>query len=166
MEKKPFEVVGTFSEIREWKRLKPDITLDDITTVARSRKFFRWYMRNKKAVHMLALVTPTFAMTLFGISHDMLTSLLNLPSEAISAMAPATTEPKNEAQAFFQGHGAILLHILLVGFLTLVITTFLKFTGRGDLSPLVVFVGGGIVLYEVLQLFKDIYTEVETFLGM
>nr|WP_245204226.1 SpoIIIAC/SpoIIIAD family protein [Ammoniphilus resinae] len=54
--------------------------------------------------------------------------------------------------------------MLIVGFLTLLVTTFLKFTGRGDLAPLVVFVGGGIILYEVIGLFNAIYKAIATFL--
>jgi hypothetical protein len=92
----------------------------------------------------------------------MLSTLMS--SEAVPVFADGA--PKPSEVSFFHGHGVILLHMLTVGFVTLVVTTFLKFTGRGEIVPLVVFVSGGVVLYEVLQLFKDIYREVATFLNM
>ena len=56
--------------------------------------------------------------------------------------------------------------MLVVGFFTLVVSSFLKFTGRGDVIPLVAFVGGGIILYEVIGLFNDIYAACKTLLSV
>jgi hypothetical protein len=56
--------------------------------------------------------------------------------------------------------------MLIIGFVTLVVSTFLKFTGRGDLIPLVMFVGGAVILKECLGLFHSIYRDVSTFLNL
>lgn len=83
---------------------------------------------------------------------------------AVASDAASQAAAASGAVGFFAGQGVILLHILIVGFLTLLVTTFLKFTGRGDLAPLVVFIGGGVILHETIGLFNSIYRDVATFL--
>lgn len=164
-----YEVICRISEAAEWKRRFSHLNLNlrDIQTVAKTRRFTQWYLRNNKIVNVCAFFAPTAAFTLFNISPEFLHTLFSFsPSpEAVPAMAPPAHNGM-PSKDFFSGHGVILLHMLVLGFVTLVITTFLKFTGRGDLAPLVVFVGGGVILYEVLGLFKALYQEIETFLQM
>lgn len=146
--------VGRFRDILALERVAPELNWYEYEQILEGRSFTRWYAKNKKAVHAIAMAVPAFTMTMFGVSPMFLFGSL-LPPLAIPAGA-----------SFFNGHGVILLHMLIVGFLTLVVTTFLKFTGRGDLAPLVMFVGGGVILYETLGLFKAIYNGVATFFSM
>lgn len=168
-----FQVVGSFSEMTTLRNMFPEAHLTDLDLVLQLRKFRRWYVKNRKVMHTLALVVPVATIALYQISPEFFTTLATTPSpasEAIPAMASLPVmDPGNDRvsdTSFFSGHGAILLHMLTVGFVTLVVTTFLKFTGRGDIVPLVVFVSGAVILYEVIGLFKAIYSEVETFLNM
>ena len=148
-------VVGTLRDACTLRKMAPGVPLDRYEDVLQGRSFTRWYRRHRKVVPALAVTVPAFAMQLFGVSPSFLLGLL--PPIAIPAAAGAT---------FFSGHGVILLHMLIIGFLTLVVTTFMKFTGRGDLVPLIAFVGGGVILYECMQLFNDIYKGVEAFFSM
>lgn len=148
------KTVGRFRDIITLERLCPELNWYEYEQLIEGRSFTRWYVKNRKVVNRLALTAPAFAMTAFKVSPMFLVGTL-LPQIAIPV-----------AGSFFAGHGVILLHMLIIGFLTLVVTTFLKFTGRGDLAPLVMFVGGGVILYEVLGLFKAIYNGVATFFNM
>lgn len=143
-----YEVVGTFSEVNMLR--KSGISLE----LVEGRRFTRWYKRNKKVVGILTSVAVFILMKALHVTPYFLCGIL-LPQLAIPV-----------AGTFFSGHGVILLHMLIIGFLTLVVTTFLKFTGRGDLAPLVMFVGGAVILYECMQLFNDIYKGVQTFFNM
>lgn len=165
MQEKGYKVVGSFSDVHLLRKLEPQLTVFELEHVLEGRAFTRWYLKNKKVVNMLAMAVPAFTMTMFGIEPF---SFLQLAGHAVTAFAPEGGVVATAAQgySFWAGHGAILLHMLIVGFVTLVVTTFLKFTGRGDLAPLVVFVGGGIILYEVLGLFKAIYSGIATFFQM
>jgi hypothetical protein len=148
------KVVGRLRDIVALSKVAPELNWYEYEQILEGRSFSRWYAKNRKAVNALAFAAPAFAMTLFGVS----------PMFLIGTVFPPIAIPASGA--FFDGHGVILLHMLIVGFLTLVVTTFLKFTGRGDLAPLVMFVGGGVILYEVLDLFKAIYNGVATFFNM
>jgi hypothetical protein len=167
--------VGTFSDITACQDIFPYASLDDIHAILNSRKLIRWYKHNYKVINMLAITAPTFALTLFNVMpgtliYQYLTSSTAISFSSIPATVPGivnvvgagTTVPTS----FFGGKGAILLHMLVVGFFTLVVSSFLKFTGRGDLIPLVAFVGGGIILYEVIGLFNDIYGAIKTLINM
>lgn len=162
--KKPYAVLCSLSEVEQWRRLYPDLDLKEVVLVAKSRNFLRWIRRNRKLLYGLAFITPTITLSLFNLSPEMLSTLFIPTHEAVPAFA--VNNPPTPSVNFFSGNGVILLHMLIVGFVTLVITTFMKFTGRGDLAPLVAFVGGGVILYEVLGLFKSIYQEIATFLQM
>ena len=132
-------VIGTVSEY-----LDSGMTMEQFAQFKEflnGRKFTRWLRKNEKNLAKLALL-------------------------GVLAFFPDPVFAQGVATGFFKGQGAILLHMLIVGFLTLVITTFLKFTGRGDLGPLVVFVGGGIILYETLGLFQLIYQGIVNFFNM
>jgi len=159
-----YQVVGKLRDVLELRKLGSSVagagtlTLDDIDDILNGRSFTRWYKRNKKVVNTLALAAPAVAFTIFGVSPAMLSALL-FKSSAVAIPVAA----QGAQYSFWAGHGKILLDMLIVGFVTLVVTTFLKFTGRGDLAPLVVFVGGGIILYEVIGLFSAIYKAVATF---
>jgi hypothetical protein len=142
------EVVGTFSEVNMLRKAGLPLELIE------GRRFTRWYRKHKKLVSALAGIAIFGTMKALKVSPFFLCGVV-LPQLAIPV-----------AGTFFSGHGVILLHMLIVGFLTLVVTTFLKFTGRGDLAPLVMFVGGAVILYECMQLFHDIYKGVETFFNM
>lgn len=142
------EVLGTLSEVSAFERAGVPMELIG------SRKFTRWYNKHKKKIGLLASVAVFLTMKVLKVSPYFMAGIL-LPQLAIPV-----------AGAFFDGHGVILLHMLIIGFLTLVVSTFLKFTGRGDLIPLVAFVGGAIILYECMQLFSDIYKGVQTFFNM
>lgn len=155
------EVIGKFSEVCAVRSFGPEMDLDQINSVLNGRTFKRWYKRNRKIVNTLALMAPGLALALFGVSPASPLFSLFLPA-AMPVMAAGQSVPTS----FFAGHGAILLHMLVAGFLTLVVTTFLKFTGRGDLIPLVVFVGGGVILYEVMGLYTDIYNAVKVMFTM
>jgi hypothetical protein len=164
-----YTVVGRFSDVGALRKLEPQLSIYELEHVLQGRRFTRWYLNNKKAVNALALAVPMFTMALFGIEPF---SFLQLAAVAVPAFLPtdgaggAIATAAGGGYSFWAGNGAILLHFLVVGFVTLIITTFLKFTGRGDLAPLVMFVGGAIILYEVLGLFKAIYTGIATFFQM
>lgn len=156
-----YKVIGSFTQVNMLRKLEPQLTIFEVEHVLAGREFTRWYLNNKKVMNMIALAVPAFTMTMFGFEPI---TFLNLAAAVVPALAdPNVVTAAAQGYSFWSGHGAILLHMLIVGFVTLVVTTFLKFTGRGDLAPLVVFVGGGVILYEVLGLFKAIYTGIATF---
>lgn len=105
--------VGRLRELHLLEKIAPDLSWHDFEQVLQGRRFNRWYAKNKKAVDMLSLAAPVFTMTLFNVPPTFLLGNLAIP-----------------AAGFFSGHGVILLHMLIAGFLTLVVTTFLKFTGQ------------------------------------
>lgn len=170
--------VGTFTEVNTLRKCVPDAELYDLEFILQGRRFERWYDKNKKIIGVLASVTPALVGVMTGLSALQLVTmtasmvvphLLHAPathafqvSDSVATMAQAS----GGALGLFSGDGAILLHFLIIGFVTLIITTFLKFTGRGDLAPLVMFVAGGVMLVEVIQLFNHIYSAVKTFLTM
>lgn len=154
-------VIGTFSQVNALRKLEPSLGIGEIADLMEGRSFRRWYGKNKKVINKLAVAAPLVAMGLFGFTPGGFLTLASCVPVVGGMVATAST-----GYSFWNGNGALLLHMLVVGFVTLVITTFLKFTGRGDLVPLVVFVGGAIILYEVLGLFKLIYTAVAGFFQM
>lgn len=134
-------VLGTVGDYVE-----SGLSLQDYTKLVdffEGRKFKRWLRKNENKLCAVA-VAGVFAF---------------FPDPAFAAAVVTKG-------SFFEGHGVILLHMLVVGFLTLVVTTFLKFTGRGDLGPLVVFIGGAIILYETLELFQALYNGIVNFFNM
>lgn len=137
-----YQVIGKLSDVATLSALHPSFVSSNVIT----HGLGVWCEKNKKIVKKIVKAVPLVTFTLFK---------------------PAVTFAAGTAGAFgfFDGHGVILLHMLIYGFLTLLISTFLKFTGRGDLVPLVVFVGGAVILYEVIGLFNDIYNAVKTFLN-
>lgn len=150
------QTVGRFSEVNMIRAVAPEMSLLDYGDIVNGRTFRRWYRKHEKVVHILAGIAPIWAMKVFGISATFMFGLL--PAVTIPVVAGGGS--------FLLGDGVILLHMLIIGFLTLVVTTFLKFTGRGDLAPLVVFIGGGIILSETIGLFKHIYVAISSFLTM
>lgn len=146
--------IGKWSEVKALQAVAPELNWYEYEQILEGRTFSRWYAKNKKAVNAIAMATPSVVMTMFGVS----------PMFLMGTLLPPLAVPV--AGGFFDGHGVILLHMLVVGFLTMVVSTFLKFTGRGDLIPLVAFVGGGVILYETMQLFQDIYAGIKTFFSM
>lgn len=137
-----YQVVGKFSDVATLCESYPsDVSLNVI-----AKDFQVWRARHKKLVNKLIKLAPAVTYAMFK------------PVFVFAATSGG-------AFGFFSGHGVILLHMLIYGFLTLLISTFLKFTGRGDLVPLVVFVGGAVILYEVIGLFNDIYKAVAGFLN-
>lgn len=148
--------IGTISEINACKKMFPKAKLEDISAILNSRHFTRWYKKNHQIINTIAFTIPAFTMTLFGITPG---------SPLFSLLNPAVTAEAGTG-SFFQGQGAVLLHMLVVGFITLVLSSFLKFTGRGDFIPLVAFVAGGVILIEVINLFNSIYGAVRTLLSM
>lgn len=149
-----YKVIGKWSQIQALRNVAPELSWYEYEQILEGRSFARWYARNRKAVNALALTVPAFTMSLFGVS----------PMFFVGTLLPQIAIPV--AGSFFSGHGVILLHMLIIGFLTMVVSTFLKFTGRGDLIPLVAFIGGGVILYETMQLFNDIYKGIATFFKM
>ncbi|MBP1934872.1 SpoIIIAC/SpoIIIAD family protein [Ammoniphilus resinae] len=139
-----YQVLGKLSELATLSKQFPSLVSLEVI-VHQSSYFWGWVEKNKKMINRLGRVVPLVTYAMFK------------PTFAFAATAAG-------GLGFFAGHGVILLHMLIVGFLTLLVTTFLKFTGRGDLAPLVVFVGGGIILYEVIGLFNAIYKAIATFL--
>lgn len=79
-----------------------------------------------------------------------------------TAVVPCASDGKG----FFDGQGRILLHIVVFGFVVLVITTYLKLTGRGEMIPLIVFVGGCVILNELMDLFRSLYSNIVAVLNM
>lgn len=116
---------------------------DELKKFTEGRRFTKWLRKNEKRIYALALA-----------------------GFAVFFPDPAFAQAVVQKGSFFDGHGVILLHMLIVGFLTLVVTTFLKFTGRGDLAPLVIFVGGGVILYETIELFQALYDGIVRFFNM
>ena len=112
-------------------------------------------------INAIALVVPGLTIMTINtlLPGSFLYTILNPPVLAVATGTVVQT-------SFFGGKGAILLHMLVVGFFTLVVSSFLKFTGRGDIIPLVAFVGGGIILYEVIGLFNDIYAATKMLLSV
>lgn len=176
---------GTIEDITECRNFFPDASMKDVEVIVGSRSFVRWCGRHKGAIAGLLVCVPTFAMKLFGLElGSFALSLFTHKSTvaygtshaatvayggthgAVAAMAAPAAAPTTVPTNFFGGKGAILLHMLIVGFLTLVVSSFLKFTGRGDLIPLVMFIGGAVILYEVIGLFTDIYTAIKTMFNM
>lgn len=151
-----YKVVGTIRELGTLRNLEPELNLFEYQQLLEGRSFSRWYAKNRKVINKLAFAAPVVAMSIFHVSPFFLAGVL-LPHVAMPVAAVGK---------FFDGYGVILLHMLIIGFLTLVVTTFLKFTGRGDLAPLVMFVGGGVILYECMGLFNAIYTGVQVFFRM
>jgi hypothetical protein len=140
-----YEVMGTLAEVKAMEDF-------DVPKILEGRRFRRWYARHKKTINVIAGVTVFCTLKVLKLSPYFLTPHLAIPAAAVGK--------------FFDGYGVILLHMLIIGFLTLVVTTFLKFTGRGDLAPLVMFVGGAIILYECMGLFNAIYKGVQVFFNM
>jgi len=141
------QVIGKLSEL---KYLHSEL-------LPNNRKFIRWYKKHEKIVNTSVLLAPSLAIAAINVllPGTALFTIFN-PAFAVS------TVPVN----LLGEKGAILLHMMVIGFVTLVVSSFLKFTGRGDFIPLVMFVGGGIILYEVIGLFRDIYTGIATMLSM
>lgn len=141
---KKVQVIGKLSELKY---------LD----FSSNRKFLRWYKRHEKVINSSAFLIPVLTIAAINVL---------LPGTALFTVFnpafPVSTVPVN----LLGEKGAILLHMMVIGFVTLVVSSFLKFTGRGDFIPLVMFVGGGIILYEVIGLFRDIYTGIATMLNM
>jgi hypothetical protein len=183
--------VGSFSDINTCKRIFPDAEFSDVLnliskctikdvedcrecfpyadipavkSILASREFIRWY---KKTAKTAAVIAPVFMLTLFNILPGSIAfDWLLRPSVAYSADAEAVATMAAADTGFFAGKGVILIHMLVVGFFTLVVSSFLKFTGRGDLIPLVMFVGGGAILYEVIGLFSSLYGSIRALLNM
>ena len=157
---KKVHVIGKLSEIYECKTNFPKLKYSDMNLLLNSRKFTHWYKSNQRVINFLALAAPSITINILNatIPSNTLFEMIN-PSMAVSTGTVVQT-------SFWGGKGAILLHMLVVGFFTLVVSSFLKFTGRGDFIPLVAFVGGGIILYEVIGLFNDIYGAVKTLLSV
>lgn len=99
---------------------------------------------------------------LIGLLSGYVTSFIVPTDVAVVAVA----KNGQAVGGFFDGYGRILLHMLVSGFLGMVVCAFLKFTGRGDVVPLVAFVCGGVILYEVMGLFQAIYARASVFLNM
>ncbi len=139
--KSKVKVLGTVNDF-----LDSGLSLEEyerLVTFFEGRRFTRWLRKNEKKLHKIVLIG------LIAFFPD-----------------PALAQAVVQQGSFFEGHGVILLHMLIIGFLTLVVTTFLKFTGRGDLAPLVMFIGGGVILYEVLELFQALYNGIVNFFNM
>jgi hypothetical protein len=174
----PIKTVGKFSEVNGLLKAVPGAELTDIEFILQGRKFERWYDKNKKMVAVLGMAVPALICVSTGLPPITLLSMAAqmvvpafIPQQAshaykavdsVGAMAQAASG--GGAFGLFSGDGAVLLHFLIIGFVTLIITTFLKFTGRGDLAPLVMFVAGGVMLLEVITLFNHIFGAVKTFL--
>lgn len=167
-----YKVVGTLSEVNLLRKLEPQLKLHEVEFVLQGRHFMRWYMKNESILLKgLSAGVPAAAVAMFGV--DLLNTAM-LMSKGVSIKAavggaiPAMAAASNFGPAFgfLNGPGGILLHFLGIGFLTLVIMTYLKLTGRGDLAPMVMFVSGIAILIEVIVLFKSLYTEVSTLLQM
>lgn len=156
---------GTYEEIQMVRSYFDNTSMQDIHALLGTRRFSRWYADNRKVIKKLAIVTPIFALALHGLTGELALTLFADPAMVASTLAPPAKGAVVQT-SFFGGKGAILLHMLVAGFFTLVVSSFLKFTGRGDLIPLVAFVGGGIILYEVIGLFNDIYLAIKTMLSM
>lgn len=152
-----YTVIGKLSDVCLLRKWEPHLGLPEYEQILNGRSFARWYTKNRRMVNMLALSAPALALHLFGVSPAFLLPLLK------GSAVPAST---GAVGSLFSGDGVILLHFLLIGFVTLIVTTFLKFTGRGDIAPLVVFVAGGVITLEVFQLFTHIYQGVKVFLSM
>jgi hypothetical protein len=170
---------GAIDEILECRTLFPDNTIAGASAILGSRQFIRWYTNNKKVATAVIVATPLFALTAFGLHGSLGLSILAQPIPsfpgtvehvvpafpmAVTTLAPVGLATSNVS--FFSGNGVILLHIMLVGFFTLIVSSFLKFTGRGDMIPLVAFIGGAIILKEVIGLFNQIYGAIRTLINM
>lgn len=175
---------GTVDDIMECTKLFPKAEISDVNTILGSRRFIRWCMNNKKVIAALTIATPAFAFTMYKlVPGSFALEVLNAGKRAVDTStvdlfsrtgsnviagdgAVSTFAAAAAGGGFFAGKGVILLHMLVCGFFTLVVSSFLKFTGRGDLIPLVAFVGGAAILYEVIGLFTDIYSAIATMLNM
>jgi len=155
---KKIQTIGKLSKVMDYQRLFPKLSYGDIEVLLNGRSFVRWYKRNQKVIDRLAVVAPV-------IAYATISALL--PGTALfTLLNPSVATATIVQQSFFGGKGAILLHMLVVGFFTLVVSTFMKFTGRGDMIPLVMFVGGAIILYEVIGLFNDIYSATKALMSV
>lgn len=159
---KKVHVIGKLSEVIECQNTFPKFKYSDIDILLNSRKFIRWYKHNARVINACALATPIVALSALNAVAPGFT-LYNIVNPPAVAVATGGTVVKAN---FLGDKGAILLHMLIIGFVTLIVSSFLKFTGRGDFIPLVMFVTGGIILYEVIGLFRDIYTGIATMLNM
>jgi hypothetical protein len=182
---------GKIEDVIECREAFPKASIGDIEAIVKCRSFVRWYTKNSKAINAIIIGLPAFSLALYGLDNSSFTlNMLTEPSTVAYAMEPtaivafgtpvdtpvlsglpsavaaAATPAAAPSASFFNGHGVILLHMLVVGFITMVVCSFLKFTGRGDLIPLVMFVGGAVILYEVIGLFNAIYGAIKTLLQM
>jgi len=154
---------GVVDDIVTCKTVFPTASTEDISAIVNSRHFIRWFMNNKKITAAIMIGVPAFSFGLFklhpGEFLQKIVAYNKYGGDAIEVYAEGGGN-------FFSGQGAILLHMLIIGFITLVVCSFLKFTGRGDFIPLVSFVGGAIILKEVIGLFTTIYQSISTMLNM
>ena len=170
---------GIMKDIIECKAMFPENTIDGTSAIVGSRSFVRWFINNKKAISVLLVATPVFALASFGLTSSFGLNLLTQPivpsfPGSVNELMPAipntvacvATKAVSGNASFFSGNGVILLHIMIMGFFTLVVSSFLKFTGRGDMIPLVAFIGGMLILKEVIGLFNDVYGAIKTLINM
>lgn len=161
-----YKVVGTFTDVKTLRGIEPDLSLGEVEFILQGRDFVRWYTNNKRVINLIAAAVPLFTLTMFGLDTHTFLGLASPAAPAYITDVTLAAAAKAGGYSFWAGNGAILLHMLIIGFVTLIVTTFLKFTGRGDIAPLAMFVGGGVILYEVLGLFKSIYVGIATFFQM
>ena len=148
--------------------LFPTISSDNLLALLKSRAFIHWFSKySSKLLLCIPLVAQQFPCLLaqntaaqFFI-HDTPSQVVLAASEEIPLPKVFTDETSGGLLA---GKGYIILQILVVGFLSLVVSTFLKFTGRGDLIPILTFISGSVILYECMGLFWSIYEGIKYFL--
>lgn len=166
---------GNCIDFKECMEKFPKASYGDLEVILKSKKFIEWYNKNGKKVMVIIAFLPYIAKALAGLPvfHQFLSvgpqavpcgtfQLAEAAVEATEKLEPslpaAFTAPVKPG--LLSDKGYILLHIMVLGFISLVISTFLKFTGRGDLIPLITFVGGCVVLYECIGLFWSIYESI------
>lgn len=153
------------------KAIFPKANSKDIIAILRAAKLADKLAKVTVASLIVAPLLIKFTMGLVTDTHFMqLVNSMSGPENPLAMLEPSITpmvpqfkdaiEVGTVPTSFFGDKGAILLHMLTAGFFILVVSSFLKFTGRGDWIPLVAFVGGSIILYEIVGLFSDIYAAV------
>lgn len=160
---------GSSIDFSECLERFPKATYEDIETILKGRRFIEWYSKNGRMISLLISLTPAVAYSLVKLpifNGFLNTNVSPVMSSAFQIVEAATEDNKvplpkaftaEIKPGFMSGVGYIILHVMVIGFLSLVVGTFLKFTGRGDLVPILTFISGGVILYECCTLFYAIY---------
>lgn len=140
-----------YSEIATYINLNLGGTLETLKEKGIvNRKFIRFITKHKKACMRAVFLVPSI--TSFSFPIDI-------------AWATETIQVNGTVREMFSGDAKVLLFILMISFVTLVLSVYLRFTGVGaGFIPLLTFTAGVLVLLEIIKIFNKIYEAVAALL--